>query len=143
MSGPPASNPLDVCGAVVAACIRNALRRQIQNLRRDAVIASLYKERNLIQRHTEAAAMRKENCKGEEHNELPRGPLGGRPSLSSPHQSTPTQLHCVKTRNTSNHRHRKQVGKVSGTPCSSICHNRKSSKQVCQYRLQVRLTMLC
>jgi hypothetical protein len=28
-------------------------------------------------------------------------PLGGRYSLSSPHHSSPTQLHCVKTNNTS------------------------------------------
>jgi hypothetical protein len=32
--------------------------------------------------------MQKENCKGEEHNELPRDPLGGCSSLSSPHQSS-------------------------------------------------------
>jgi hypothetical protein len=41
--------------------------------------------------------MRKENCKGEEQNELPRDPLGGHSSLSSPLHSSPTQLHCVKT----------------------------------------------
>jgi hypothetical protein len=28
MSGPTASNPLDVCGAVVASCMGNALKRQ-------------------------------------------------------------------------------------------------------------------
>jgi ribulose bisphosphate carboxylase small subunit len=39
MFGPTASNPLDVCGAVVAICIGNALKRQIQNLRRVAAIA--------------------------------------------------------------------------------------------------------
>jgi hypothetical protein len=37
--------------------------------------------------------MRKENCKGEEQGELPRDPLGGSSSVSSPHQSSPTQLH--------------------------------------------------
>jgi hypothetical protein len=37
------------------------------------------------------------NWKGEEHNKLPRDFLGGRSSLSSPHYSSPTQLHCVKT----------------------------------------------
>jgi hypothetical protein len=46
------------------------------------------------------------NYKGEEHNELPRDLTGGRSSLSSPHQSSPTQLQCVKTQNTSNHRQR-------------------------------------
>jgi hypothetical protein len=35
------------------------------------------------------------------------------------------QLQCVKTLNNSNHRHRKQIGKVYGTPFRSICHNRK------------------
>jgi hypothetical protein len=39
MPGPTASNPLDVCVAVVATCIGNALERQIQNLRRAASIA--------------------------------------------------------------------------------------------------------
>jgi hypothetical protein len=39
--------------------------------------------------------MRKDYCKGEEH-ELPRGPLKERSSLSSPLESSPTQLHCVK-----------------------------------------------
>jgi hypothetical protein len=33
MSGPALSNSLDVCGGVVADCIGNALKRQIQNLR--------------------------------------------------------------------------------------------------------------
>jgi hypothetical protein len=55
--------------------------------------------------------MRKENCKGEEHNELPKDPLGGRSSLSSPHQSSPTQLHCAKTPNTSSHSHGRLSGK--------------------------------
>jgi hypothetical protein len=32
MSGPTASNSLDVCGVVVATCIENAPKRQIQNL---------------------------------------------------------------------------------------------------------------
>jgi hypothetical protein len=41
--------------------------------------------------------MRKKNCKGDDHNELPKDPLGGRYSLSSPHHSSPTQLHYVKT----------------------------------------------
>jgi hypothetical protein len=35
------------------------------------------------------------HAKGEEYNELPRDPLGGRSSLSSSHQSNPTQLPCV------------------------------------------------
>jgi hypothetical protein len=75
-----------------------------------------------------------------EHNELPRDPLGGSSTISSAHQSCPTQLHCVKTLNTSNHRHCRQIGKVCSTPCSSICHNRKFRKQVSEYSLQVRLT---
>jgi hypothetical protein len=75
------------------------------------------------------------HAKGEEHNELPRDPL------SSRNQGSPTQLHCVKTRNTSNHRHRRQKGKACGPSCSSICRNRKFRKQVCQHRLPVRLTV--
>jgi hypothetical protein len=39
MSRPIASNPLDVCGVVVATRIGNALKRHIQNLRRVAAIA--------------------------------------------------------------------------------------------------------
>jgi hypothetical protein len=38
MSGPTASNPLDVCGAVVATFIENALKRQIQNLCQAAAV---------------------------------------------------------------------------------------------------------
>jgi hypothetical protein len=45
-----------------------------------------------VQRHIEAAAMRK-NCKREEHKELERDPLGGCNSPSSPHQSRPMQLY--------------------------------------------------
>jgi hypothetical protein len=41
--------------------------------------------------------MRKDNSKGEGHKEFLRDPLGERSSLSSPHQSSPTQLHYVKT----------------------------------------------
>jgi hypothetical protein len=62
-------------------------------------------------------------CKGEEHNELPRGPLGGRSSVSSPHQSNLTQLHCIKTRNTSNHRHRRHVGKAPHAAASATVGN--------------------
>jgi hypothetical protein len=39
MSGPTASNPLDVRCVVVATCTGNAPKRRIQNLRRDAAIA--------------------------------------------------------------------------------------------------------
>jgi membrane-bound lytic murein transglycosylase len=48
--------------------------------------------------------MQKKNYK-EEHDVLPTDPLGEK-FLSTPHQSSPTQLHCVKTHNTSNHKHR-------------------------------------
>jgi hypothetical protein len=64
--------------------------------------------------------MRKENCKGETHNELPREPLGGPSSLSSHHHSSPTQLHYVRTNNTSNRKQRRQI--------SSICSKRKFRK---------------
>jgi hypothetical protein len=55
--------------------------------------------------------MGKEDCKGEKHNELSGDSFGGRSSLSLPHQSNLTQLHCIKTGNSSNHRHRRHMGK--------------------------------
>jgi hypothetical protein len=75
--------------------------------------------------------MRKENCKEEEHSELPRDSPGDYSSLSSLHQSSPMQLHCVKTINTSNQKLCRQRGKASGTPCGNICHKRNFRKQVC------------
>jgi hypothetical protein len=60
MSGPTPGNPLDVCGVVVTTCIGNDPRKRIQNLSPFAAVGPKYKESNLIQRHTEAAAMRKE-----------------------------------------------------------------------------------
>jgi hypothetical protein len=74
------------------------------------------------------------------HNEVPRDPQRGHSSLSSSHQSRPTQLHRVKIRNI-NHSHCRHMGKTCGPLCSSICHNRIFRNQVCQYRLLVRLTM--
>jgi hypothetical protein len=64
MFGPPAGNPLNVCGVVVATCTGNALKRQIQNLRRAAIMIQW--ERSLIQHHIESAVMQNENCKGED-----------------------------------------------------------------------------
>jgi hypothetical protein len=90
---------------------------------------------------TEDAATRKEKCKGEEHSELAGDSLGGFSSLSSPHQSNPKQVHCVKTINTRNQRHRRQRRKASGTPCSSICHNRNFRNLVSQYMLLVGLSI--
>jgi hypothetical protein len=71
----------------------------------------------------------------------PKDALGGRSSLGSPHQSSPTQQHCVKRLKTCNQKHRRRMGEACGTPCSSICHNKNFRKQVCQYRLPFRLTM--
>jgi hypothetical protein len=99
---------------MVTTSIGNVLKRQIQNLRRAAAIVP-WEERILIQRHTEAAAMRKENCRGEEHNEFPRDPLGGRSSLSTHHHSSTRQLHYVKKRNNSSNR---KMGKVCDPPLS-------------------------
>jgi hypothetical protein len=59
--------------------------------------------------------MGKENCKGKGQNELPRDPLGGRSSISSHHQSSHTQLHCIKTPKPSNQNHRRQMGKACAT----------------------------
>jgi hypothetical protein len=39
MSGPTASNPLDVCSAVVSICKGNAPKRRIQDPSRDTAIA--------------------------------------------------------------------------------------------------------
>jgi hypothetical protein len=82
------------------------------------------------------------HAKGEQHDELPKDSLGGRYSLRMPHQNSPTQLHCVKTLNNSkNHRHLRQMWRACSTPFSSICHDRKFGKQVCQYRVPVRVTV--
>jgi hypothetical protein len=70
--------------------------------------------------------MQTENCKGEEHNELARDPLGGPSSLSSSHQSSPTQLHCVKTLNTNNKKHRRQMGKARGPQAGASVTERNS-----------------
>lgn len=99
--GPTANNPLNVSGAVVATCTENVLKRQIQYLRRAAAVEHQKKDRTLIQHYIEAEAMRKGNCKTKGHCELSRDPLRGSP-LSSPHQSSAMQPHCVKTQ------HRKQ-----------------------------------
>jgi hypothetical protein len=42
----------------------------------------IYAELLQLQHHIEAAATREENCKAEEHNDLPGDLLGGRSSLS-------------------------------------------------------------
>jgi hypothetical protein len=52
--------------------------------------------------------------------------------LSPSHQSSPMRLRCVKTFNTTNCRHCRHMGKACGSPCSSICHNRKFREQVSQ-----------
>jgi hypothetical protein len=88
--------------------------------------------------------MRKENCKGDEHNELPRGPLVGR--LLYVHltrealQSSAVSRHVIPATT----RTAERWEKLAPPPqCSSIRHNRKFRKQVCQYKLSVRLTMTC
>jgi hypothetical protein len=108
MSGPPSSNPLDVCDAVVATCTGNALKRQIQNLRRAAAVAS-WEERNLTQRHIEDAATRKESCKGEEHNAKESS---GRTFLSK--FTSPEQSYVAALRPDKQHQQpqaRRQMGK--------------------------------
>jgi hypothetical protein len=70
MSGPTASNHLDVCGSVVAICMRNTLK--------DKYI--FYAE--LLQLHIEGEKLHPtsyqgcSNAKGEEQNEISRDPLG-------------------------------------------------------------------
>jgi hypothetical protein len=102
MCGPTASNSLDTCGAVMATSIGNALEGQMKNLRRVAVAALQEQKRNLISVIIKVAAVRKENCKGEEQKWLPRNPLGGRSSVISPHHCSSPQLHWVRTRNINN-----------------------------------------
>jgi hypothetical protein len=58
---------------------------------------------------------RKENSKEGEHSELPRDSPGEYSSLSSPHQSSPSHLYCVKTLNTNNYMHRRQMGKLAAS----------------------------
>jgi hypothetical protein len=125
MSGPTASNSLDVSGAVVAIYTRNTLKRRS----------------NLIQRHIEAWSYAKgklESVRAQRALKLSSGMTFLSKFTSSEH---PTQLYCVKACNTSYHRHRRQMGTSCGTLFSSICHKRKFRKQVCQYRLLVRITV--
>jgi hypothetical protein len=79
--------------------------------------------------------MRKENCKREEHNRLPKGTSAGRffSKFTSPKQSYAAALH-------QDTQHQQPQAsqtdeKNCGPPCSSSCHKRKFRKQVCQHRL--------
>jgi hypothetical protein len=59
-------------------------------------------------------------------------PLGGCFSQSSPHQSSPTQMHCVKTINTNNQRHSRQkekrpVSRVAESATTGISEYRSLS----------------
>jgi hypothetical protein len=86
MSGPTASKHLDVCGAVEATCMGNDIKdKHIFN----AELLQLHarRRRDLHPASYKAAAMQKEHYKGEEHNEVPRDPLGGSPFLRPPHHS--------------------------------------------------------
>jgi hypothetical protein len=86
--------------------------------------------------------MRKENCKGEEHNKLPRDPLGGVSCLSSPHQSNSTQLHCVKAHKRATTSIRDLWGKrAAPRAAASSAIGNSENRSVCQYRLPVRLTV--
>jgi hypothetical protein len=114
-------------------CIGNALKRWIQESMPSCCNCTLVEGEKPHPASYRACI----HAKGEEHNGLPRDSPGGW-SLSSSYQSSPTQLRC-KTLNTRNHR---RMGKVCGTACSHICHNRKFRKQVCQYRLPVCLTRI-
>jgi hypothetical protein len=67
-------------------------------------------------------------------HQAPKESLGGRYSFSSPHHSSPTRMHCVKTKNASNHKQCRQS--------SSICLKRNFRKQVCQFRLPVHLAII-
>jgi hypothetical protein len=128
MSPPAASNPFDVCGAVVA----NSYRERPENTNTPSCCNCTLAEgeKPHLASYRGSSHERGEQQRRRAH-QLLRNPLGGRSSLSSPHHSSPTQLHCVKTRNTSNHRHRRHMGKTCGLPCSSIYHYRKFRKQVC------------
>jgi hypothetical protein len=118
--------PLDVSGAVVATCIGNAPEK------RNTESTPSCCDCNLVEGEKPHPASYR-GCGhvkgGPQRRSAKRAPKGfsGRAcySLSSPHQNSPMQLHCVKTLNNSNHRHRRQMGKACSTPFSSICHNRK------------------
>jgi hypothetical protein len=75
----------------------------------------------------EDAATRKKNCKREKH-ELPSDHLGGSSSLSSPHQRSPMQLHCVKILKTSNQRHRR--GEKCPASCAEVSATREISENM-------------
>jgi hypothetical protein len=83
---------------------------KIQNLHR---VVQLHPSRR---RETSSSVVSKSHAKEElqrrKHNELPRDHLGGSSSLSSHHQSSPTQLHCVKTIKTSNQRHGRIIVRI-------------------------------
>jgi hypothetical protein len=76
----------------------------------------------------------------EEHEEFSRERLKRRSFAIPRHQRRATQMHCVKTHNANSHKHCGQMGRNCGAPCSSICHD-GTLKEVCQYRLRVRLTV--
>jgi hypothetical protein len=73
--------------------------------------------------------MRKEDSKGGEHNEFPKDSLVGSYCLSSLYQKSPMQLHCVKTLNNSNHRHRRQMGQRAAPRSASSATAGNSEKR--------------
>jgi hypothetical protein len=85
MSGPTTSNPLEVRGAMVATCIGMALKINTESTPSccNCVLVEGEKPHPVSNR---GCTMRK-NSKGEEHNELPKDPLGGCPKSISPEQS--------------------------------------------------------
>jgi hypothetical protein len=83
ISGPTSSSLLDVCGAVFATCLGNALKTNTESTPscRNCTLVEGEKPHPVSY----------QDCiheKGEEHKELPRDLLEGRSSLSSPHQSS-------------------------------------------------------
>jgi hypothetical protein len=142
MSEPTSSNPRDMCGTVVATCMRNALKRHNTESTQSCGNCTLVEGGKSHPASYRGCSHAKGELQRRDHNELPRDHLEARSSLSSPHQSSPMQLHCIKTRNTNNHRYSRQMGKTCGTPCSSsICDSRKFRGQICQHRFPVRLIM--
>jgi hypothetical protein len=74
------------------------------------------------------AAIGEENCRGEMHNELARELLG----VDLPHQTSPSQLHCSKSRNISMHSNRRHKCTVpSPLSATSAATGISGNRSVC------------
>jgi hypothetical protein len=128
MSGPAASNPLNICGAMVVTCIRNALKRQIQNLLRACPTQLHCVKTGSINSHRHRS-----QSSAQQH--LPQEEIQ-RTGLSV---QAPSSSKGVRTSTASRQAAPTATGTAVSPPRSSIYHKRNFRGQVCQYRLPVRL----